>query len=634
MFQGASAFNQDLSKWDVSKVTNMSCMFVGASAFNQDLSKWDVSKVTNMRYMFQTASAFNQDLSKWDVSKVKDSNFQWMFRDAHAFNQCLAFLVPHLRHIGYRLVIQDEKHGISWHSVPQGKKDLISMKKHLQIRDERQLMPFVPDLDVSIAPKLFNKYGVDDNVVSALMFKKIKELPKTIIKVVTSIRNGLRNMPRSFSLLSDALCESLKDHDVSSKDIKEHVTGTQVHFDISIKTSTPRAVEEALNDTLEAENAGLQPGKLASAFLNQGLSIPRAHVEWCLEYIQTIIQLKAGIKIPMEYLEPMVGAVNESYKLYAAAWKEMRASQPEDTDALIQMPSKSRFYRGSSTQLLTYSEATGLEEAFATQGATTQEEILDDGKKAQASLKQRLAPGTEWAASEFTEEVLLSDSRRTWHSSSADVAPNGSHFDPGTKSQRRIQDKLERRGPDGLRKLVDISRLGIVFVTPSDTGKALSNIQEIFSKPDLQLAWVDNKFARPSAVGYRDLNLGVQQVVNSRVHVSELQLLVKPLYDVKQGRGHDFYEVIQSMFAKCLERMKADGIATKVNEHEVQKLIVDILVHKLDFTAGRFEAETKQFVKMWCEKGRAISDLQKSGFTKEDLAGVNAGCGCSSCAIL
>merc|ERR1712032_1459626 len=82
---GASAFNQDLSKWDVSAVTAMWNMFAGASAFNQDLSKWDVSKVTDMEEMFLRASSFNQDLSKWDVSRVR--HMRSMFHGASAFNR-------------------------------------------------------------------------------------------------------------------------------------------------------------------------------------------------------------------------------------------------------------------------------------------------------------------------------------------------------------------------------------------------------------------------------------------------------------------------------------------------------------------------------------------------------------------
>ena len=73
MFYVASAFNQDLSKWDVSAVTDMASMFAGASRFNWDLSKWDVSAVTDMWGMFGGASAFDHKLcgDAWVQSKAE-----------------------------------------------------------------------------------------------------------------------------------------------------------------------------------------------------------------------------------------------------------------------------------------------------------------------------------------------------------------------------------------------------------------------------------------------------------------------------------------------------------------------------------------------------------------------------------
>ena len=52
MFRHATAFNQDLSEWDVSNVTNMNNMFNSAAAFNQDLSRWVVINVRKMEGMF------------------------------------------------------------------------------------------------------------------------------------------------------------------------------------------------------------------------------------------------------------------------------------------------------------------------------------------------------------------------------------------------------------------------------------------------------------------------------------------------------------------------------------------------------------------------------------------------------
>lgn len=65
-----SGFNGDISNWDVSSVTDMSEMFYH-SKFNGDISNWDVSNVTNMYSMF-SVSEFNGDISKWDTSNVTD----------------------------------------------------------------------------------------------------------------------------------------------------------------------------------------------------------------------------------------------------------------------------------------------------------------------------------------------------------------------------------------------------------------------------------------------------------------------------------------------------------------------------------------------------------------------------------
>ena len=81
-------FNGDISKWDVSNVTNMNYMFEKALDFNQDISNWDVSKVIKFRDMFADAVSFNQNISNWNVANAEDMGF--MFNGATTFNQDLS----------------------------------------------------------------------------------------------------------------------------------------------------------------------------------------------------------------------------------------------------------------------------------------------------------------------------------------------------------------------------------------------------------------------------------------------------------------------------------------------------------------------------------------------------------------
>ena len=80
-----SNFNGDISNWKTSNVTDMNEMFYYAKSFNGDISKWDVSKITNMNLMFSNTEEFNQPLNNWDVSNV--INMFYIFGETKKFNQ-------------------------------------------------------------------------------------------------------------------------------------------------------------------------------------------------------------------------------------------------------------------------------------------------------------------------------------------------------------------------------------------------------------------------------------------------------------------------------------------------------------------------------------------------------------------
>ena len=76
MFQYVTNFNNGgstgINNWDTSSCTNMGAMF-HSTTFNQPIGNWDTSSVTSIHAMFYNADAFDQDLSNWTVTAITDA---------------------------------------------------------------------------------------------------------------------------------------------------------------------------------------------------------------------------------------------------------------------------------------------------------------------------------------------------------------------------------------------------------------------------------------------------------------------------------------------------------------------------------------------------------------------------------
>ena len=85
----ATTFNNDLTTWNTSGITDTSSMFRNCASFrgtgvNIDLRVWNTSNVTNMNSMFHTCQSLITSVSGWNTSKV--TNMSNLFYDTRLWH--------------------------------------------------------------------------------------------------------------------------------------------------------------------------------------------------------------------------------------------------------------------------------------------------------------------------------------------------------------------------------------------------------------------------------------------------------------------------------------------------------------------------------------------------------------------
>ncbi|RSD29921.1 phosphoribosylglycinamide formyltransferase [Vibrio pectenicida] len=110
----------------------------------------------------------------------------------------------------------------------------------------------------------------------------------------------------------------------------------------------------------------------------------------------------------------------------------------------------------------------------------------------------------------------------------------------GIKSAQRASEKIIHELNGQTERITDLARATIV----ANDIESLMSVYEVLNR-ETTLVKVKNRFKKPAASGYRDLNLLVQLPKTNLV--AEVQLHLKAIADVKNGPEHDLYESIQTI---------------------------------------------------------------------------------------
>ncbi|WP_341662199.1 RelA/SpoT domain-containing protein [Vibrio sp.] len=108
----------------------------------------------------------------------------------------------------------------------------------------------------------------------------------------------------------------------------------------------------------------------------------------------------------------------------------------------------------------------------------------------------------------------------------------------GVKSSERASEKITYELNGQVERITDLARATLV----ADDIEGLMSLYEVLHR-ETTIVKTKNRFKKPTASGYRDLNILVQLPKTNLI--AEVQLHLKAIADVKNGPEHDLYESIQ-----------------------------------------------------------------------------------------
>ena len=127
-------------------------------------------------------------------------------------------------------------------------------------------------------------------------------------------------------------------------------------------------------------------------------------------------------------------------------------------------------------------------------------------------------------------------------------------IDSGVKDEdtarKKAQSKYKDQGKVKYEKLLDLSRIALVFDNFDDMNNML---QELQNRCDCFRGWdivrAENRYRNPTYLGWRDIQMNVRiPLENNTSHICEIQLQHEKLYDARENKGaHGHYEKIRNI---------------------------------------------------------------------------------------
>lgn len=144
---------------------------------------------------------------------------------------------------------------------------------------------------------------------------------------------------------------------------------------------------------------------------------------------------------------------------------------------------------------------------------------------------------------------------------------------PLLKSLSRAREKVESDYLGDPAGLTDIARTAIICESFQDVREAVRRLGA-----EAELLRVKDRFAQPSAMGYRDFTANLRM---SNGHIVELKIHLRPLFEADREEGHFCYEQVRSLDSSAQDRPLTEA------ERETRQGWVEMSRRLFDSVAAR-----------------------------------------------